>query len=147
MTFSKWTAPPTRREVTFILFSLTVFVIAFNLDATLRIIGFQPNSSLQKFGLGSDPGFDPDGRRPEAFIDDLEKLIFGNWAWEEGLVAGVDSKTLKNKNASFWNANGPVVHNEFVRWDGRMPASKLIAHAPGAYSLLVRIVFFQLMAL
>jgi hypothetical protein len=132
-----WTAPLTRREIILTLVSLTVFVISFNLDASLRVIGLQPASSLQKFGLGSDPGFDRDGRRPEAFRDGLENLIFGDWDWEEGQVAGVESKKL-NADVSLWSVQGPVVQNEFVNWGDEWPASQLVEHALGVSSLISR---------
>ena len=38
----------------------------------------------------SDPGFERDGRRPQAWRDDLERLIAGEWTWEDGQIAGVE---------------------------------------------------------
>ena len=34
--------PPTRREVTLILFSLTVFILSYNLEASLQLVGVKP---------------------------------------------------------------------------------------------------------
>lgn len=126
---AKWTTAPTRREITLVLFSLIVFIISFNLNASLRVIGLQPTGPLKKFGLGSDPGFDPDGRRPQAFRDDLENLIFGDWKWEEGQVAGVESKQTKPPSSQW--LHGSPIYKEFTNWGNERPISKLVAHAPG----------------
>ena len=37
-----WTAPPTRREVMLMLFSLTVFVLSYNLETSLGLVGVNP---------------------------------------------------------------------------------------------------------
>lgn len=126
---AKWTAPPTRREVTLVLFALAVFIVAFNLNASLQVVGLQPTASLKKFGLGSDPGLDVDGRRPPAFRDDLENLIVGDWKWEDGHVAGVESKQSKPPSKQW--LQGSAVFEEFTKWGDERPASKLITHVPG----------------
>ncbi|TBU48064.1 hypothetical protein BD309DRAFT_950501 [Dichomitus squalens] len=89
-----WAAPPTRREVMLLLFSLTVFVLSYNLETSLGLVGVNPQklsaSYLSSIGIGSkDPGFDVDGRRPAQWRDDLENLIVGDWEWREGEVSGV----------------------------------------------------------
>ena len=47
-----WTAPPTRREVTLILFSLTIFVLSYNLETSLNLVGVRPQR-LQSTYLSS----------------------------------------------------------------------------------------------
>ena len=37
-----WSAPPTRREFTLVLFSLTIFVLSYNLEASLGLVGVHP---------------------------------------------------------------------------------------------------------
>lgn len=37
-----WTAPPTRREVTLLLFSFTIFVLSYNLETSLSLVGVHP---------------------------------------------------------------------------------------------------------
>ncbi len=37
-----WTAPPTRREVSLLLFSLTIFVLSYNLETSLGLVGVRP---------------------------------------------------------------------------------------------------------
>lgn len=38
-----WTAPPTRREVTLLLFSFTIFVLSYNLETSLSLVGVHPH--------------------------------------------------------------------------------------------------------
>lgn len=37
-----WMAPPTRRELTLLLFSLTVFMFSYNLETSLGLVGVHP---------------------------------------------------------------------------------------------------------
>ena len=111
-----WVSPPTRREFTLLAFSLMVFVLSYNLETSLRMVGVSPSklstSYVGKLGTSSsmvagtlrheltpvppqglltkDPGYDRDGRRPQAWRDSLENVIAGDWAWEEGEIAGVE---------------------------------------------------------
>jgi hypothetical protein len=84
---SGWTSPPTRRELTLILFCVTIFIVAFNASTTLRLIGLDP-SSLISFSSSPAP-IGPDGRRLEGYRDRLENEIFGEWDWDPGRIAGV----------------------------------------------------------
>ena len=98
-----WTSPPTRREISLVLFALTLFVLTYNIETSLRIVGVSPklsplstlpsslSSSLSSLGFGSnDPGLDADGRRPIEWRDDLERIIVGDWEWNEGEIASVE---------------------------------------------------------
>ncbi|THH13806.1 hypothetical protein EW146_g6452 [Bondarzewia mesenterica] len=96
MRISNWTSPPTRRECTLLLFCLSIFVLAYNFDASLRLLSStSPSlpSSSSLFGIAlrssSAPPIGPDGRKPEGYRDALEGEIFGEWDWDEGRVAGV----------------------------------------------------------
>ena len=84
---SGWTSPPTRRELTLILFCVTIFIVAFNASTTLRLIGLDP-SSLVSFSPSPAP-IGLDGRRLEGYRDRLENEIFGEWDWEPGKIAGI----------------------------------------------------------
>lgn len=84
---SGWTSPPTRRELTLILFCVTIFVVAFNASTTLRLVGLDP-SSLISFSSSPAP-IGLDGRRLEGYRDRLENEIFGEWDWEPGRIAGI----------------------------------------------------------
>ncbi|KAN0113892.1 hypothetical protein V8E52_007200 [Russula decolorans] len=84
---SGWTSPPTRRELTLLLFCVTIFIVAFNASTTLRLIGLDP-SSLISFSSSPAP-IGLDGRRLEGYRDRLENEIFGEWDWEPGRIAGL----------------------------------------------------------
>lgn len=135
MRHSRWTAPPTRREFTLLLCAFTIFIISYNLNPSLHVIGLTPGASLQKLGLGSDPGFDADGRRPESFRDDSEDLIFGNWEWVEGQVAGLPAKTQKERATAqrqkSFHYVPPSVNSQQVDWAKKHPNSVLVKHTPG----------------
>ncbi|KAL6302988.1 hypothetical protein BKA93DRAFT_364114 [Sparassis latifolia] len=155
-----WFSPPTRRELTLLLFSLSIFVLAYNLESSLHFVGVHPEKSayLSTIGLSAkDPGFDPDGRRPKEWRDDLEALIFGNWQWEEGKVSGVEHgavglglgdaaiyggasgrKASRSAGKEDWGVGvnkGVSVHEQFVRWGPDVPVTKALAHVPG-YTIL-----------
>ncbi|KAL4248526.1 hypothetical protein ABKN59_007826 [Abortiporus biennis] len=142
--------PPTRREVTLVVFAFTVFILSYNLETSLQIVGVSPanlrSSYLSTFGLAKDPGFEPDGRRPVAWRDDLEKMIVGEWEWKEGHIAEVehaqddwilgglagsgqpssyiynpDGMKKASRSATRYQPGvgvkkGVTVHEQFVRW-------------------------------
>jgi hypothetical protein len=141
MRHSRWTTPPTRREFTLLLCAFTIFIISYNLNPSLHIIGLTPGASLQKLGLGSDPGFDTDGRRPESFRDDTEDLIFGDWEWAEGQVAGSPAKTLKEKTTvqrqKSFHSILPGVNSQKVEWAKEHPRTILVKHISGQWFLLI----------
>ncbi|KAI0918760.1 hypothetical protein AcV7_006903 [Taiwanofungus camphoratus] len=157
-----WSYPPTRREITLLLFSLTVFVLSYNLETSLQLVGVHPtrlsSSYLSTIGIGTpDPGLDPDGRRPKEWRDELEDMIFGEWQWEEGKVSGVEREQVGVGigNAAIYNVGysktvgrsagredrgiglttGATVQQQFLRWGSEMPTAKVVAHVPG-YTIL-----------
>lgn len=143
---SRWTAPPTRREFTLLLCAFTIFIISYNLNPSLHIIGLSPSASLQKLGLGSDPGFSPDGRRPEPFRDDTESLIFGDWEWVEGQVAGTpaggqkEKATLQRQKLSHYTPAS--VNSQEVEWTKKNPKATLVKHIPG-YTIIDSLILFN----
>lgn len=82
-----WTSPPTRRELTLLLFCVTVFTVAYNACTSLRLIGID-SSPILPFTSSPAP-IGPDGRRVEGYRDHLENEIFGEWDWEPWHIAGV----------------------------------------------------------
>jgi hypothetical protein len=82
-----WTSPPTRRELTLLLFCVTVFTVAYNACTSLRLIGID-SSPILPFSSSPAP-IGPDGRRVEGYRDHLENEIFGEWDWEPWHIAGV----------------------------------------------------------
>lgn len=83
----EWTSPPTRRELTLLLFCATVFIVAFNASSSFHLIGLDSSSFLPFSSHAAPIGFD--GRRLEGHRDHLESEIFGEWEWEPGHIAGV----------------------------------------------------------
>ncbi|KAI0828641.1 hypothetical protein BC628DRAFT_83933 [Trametes gibbosa] len=163
-----WTAPPTRREITLLLFSLTIFVLSYNLEASLGIVGVHPqkltSSYLASLGLGSkDPGFDSDGRRPKEWRDELENIIAGDWEWREGEVSGVargsSSTSGLGRTGMIYNFGGTkkvsrssqledkgvsinagvTVKDQFVKWAKDVPETSVVAHTPG-YTILDNVI-------
>ncbi|KAI0763049.1 hypothetical protein BD413DRAFT_616506 [Trametes elegans] len=163
-----WTAPPTRRELTLLLFSLTIFVLSYNLEASLGIVGLHPqkltSSYLATLGLGTkDPGFDPDGRRPKQWRDELENLIAGDWEWREGEVSGVARGSAaasgSGRTAVMYNfggnrkvarsaqkedrgvslSTGVTVKDQFIKWGKDLPETTVVSHTPG-YTVLDNVI-------
>jgi hypothetical protein len=152
----RWTAPPTRREITLVLFSLTIFILSYNLDTSLHFLGLDPvykqGSYLSRFGLASTSAIASDGRKPLGWQDKLEREVFGDWRWDEGHVAG-DGKerSQKKKGTGRYGAlwigraetgvvDGDVFGNDkahdVVNWWGNdVPKATLIEHVPGLYTL------------
>lgn len=147
-----WRAPPTRREITLVLFSLTVFILFYNLDTSFRFLGVDPVASqsalLNKFGL-SKSIIGADGRRPPGWRDPLETEIFGEWGWEQGQVAGDGAEREKVKGAdtkygAIWMGKDKTgagedqlifgegkASNTFMNWGDHVPQTKLVKHVPG----------------
>ncbi|KAH9962869.1 hypothetical protein BC827DRAFT_177842 [Russula dissimulans] len=116
---SVWKTPPTRRELTLVLFCVAIFIVAFNASATFTIIGLDLHL-LNPFSSKRAP-LGADGRRPEGYRDRLENEIFGEWGWEPGRVAGVKEseadRLLHGKTHGHPNA--------YVRGEGRSGAQAM----------------------
>lgn len=146
-----WRSPPSRRELTLVLFSLTVFILFYNLDTSLHLLGIDPASSqsafLSKFGFQKGI-IGTDGRRPPGWRDPLEGEIFGEWEWEEGQVAGTGAEREKVKGEDHWGAvwlgkektgagEKPEIFGDgragdaFVFWDDNVPRTEVVQHTPG----------------
>lgn len=148
-----WRKPPSRRELTLTLFSLIVFILFYNLDASFHLLGIDPTSSQSalfgKFGFKSGI-IGIDGRKPPGWRDELEGQIFGDWSWEEGQVAGNGAEREKvkggkdDKYGAIWLGQGKTGSGEnqaifgegfagdaFLSWDSNVPTTKLVKHVPG----------------
>jgi|ERR1700722_6017709 len=134
-----WLSPPTRREITLVLFSLSIFIFAYNLDVTLS----PHNAVFRRLGLSSTSVISQDGRRPPGWRDRLEDIIFGDWPWDEGHVSGDGAERAMRKGSNRYgaqwmgkNETGPV-HGEDIasdvlnRWGDQVPTTTLIKHVPG----------------
>ena len=145
-----WFSPPTRREISLLLFSFTVFVFAYNIDITLS----PHNLVFRKLGLSSSSVIGKDGRRPPGWRDRLEDEIFGEWRWEEGHVAGEGPDRRRERGTDRYGAQwlgrneiGDVVgeiygtttaDNAILRWGDDVPITTMVRHVPGQQSRLPR---------
>ena len=82
-----WISPPTRRELTLLLFCPTLFIVAFNASSSFRLIGLDSSAFIPFSSHPTPIGLD--GRRLEGHRDRLEAEIFGEWEWEPGRIAGI----------------------------------------------------------
>lgn len=152
--------PPNRREYTLIVFCLTVFTLAYNLETSIRHIGIDPartQSVLGRLGLGRFNAIDHDGRKLPGYRDELEKKIYGNWAWDAGYVAGDGQERSQEYGAgphgAMWLGPSAVgelrgkrygtdsVSDGFWRWDDEIPQTKLVKHVPGKYPYFLHVTF------
>lgn len=145
----RWTSPPTRREISLIIFSLTVFALSYNIDTSIRLVGVQ---RLRRLGLGGGgrTAIGPDGRRAPAARDALEKTIYGDWAWDAEDIAGDGLERSQAKgvgrHGAMWVGKRDVgalrsrslgestVDQAFWRWGDALPRTKLMKHVPGTCS-------------
>jgi hypothetical protein len=147
----KWTAPPDRREITLVLFTLTVFILSYNLDSSLQLLG------LSKLGLGGAIGIDKDGRKPPRWRDSLEDTVFGEWAWDEGHVAGNGAERSQEKGTGRYGAQwigrsetgdvsgaifGETSANDVLDWWDAVPRTQLVKHTP-VYTILDSPILFN----
>ncbi|KAH9171355.1 hypothetical protein EDB89DRAFT_2114528 [Lactarius sanguifluus] len=165
-----WTSPPTRRELTLLLFCVTVFIVAYNSSTSLRLFGFNSSSLISR-----PTPIGPDGRRPEGYRDGLENEIFGEWDWEPGHIAAVKEaesarvmhgKTYGNPDAyirgegqsgeqAMWlqgvgegrygqgeGLGSTSVNDDLVRWGDDVPTTQLMRHVPG-FTILDNAILFS----
>ncbi|KAJ7753381.1 hypothetical protein DFH07DRAFT_824297 [Mycena maculata] len=155
----RWTASPTRREISLIIFSLTVFALSYNIDSSIRLVGLtRQNAVLSRLGLGGRAAIGPDGRRLPGARDALEDFIYGDWAWDAEQIAGdgVERSQAKGvgRHGAMWVGKreaGPVtsrslgpmtVDQAFQRWGDDVPHTKLVKHVPG-YTVIDNIILFN----
>ncbi|KAJ7081682.1 hypothetical protein C8R43DRAFT_1052552 [Mycena crocata] len=157
----RWTAPPTRREISLVIFSLTVFALAYNIDSSVRLVGLsRQNAVLARLGLGSSghTAIGPDGRLPPGVRDALEDMIYGDWAWDADQIAGdgVERSQAKGvgRHGAMWMDKRQVgaltssslgeatVDQAFERWGDAVPRSRVVKHVPG-YTVIDNIILFN----
>jgi len=135
-----------------ILFSLTVFFFSYNIDNSIRLMGFDPEAAhgvvSSTLGLGNSKLIGTDGRKLAGWRDTLETDIFGSWGWDEGHVAGDGAERSQPKGTGKYGAIwagqketggvsnkflGEMTANDgFWRWRDDIPKSRVLRHAAGA---------------
>ncbi|KAJ3506355.1 hypothetical protein NLJ89_g6912 [Agrocybe chaxingu] len=160
----RWSAPPERREIALVLLSLIAYFFAYNLDASLNLIGVDPQATqgalFRNIGLGKTRVIGPDGRKPPGWRDPLEMDIYGEWQWEEGHVAGEGKErsqpTVSGRHGATWRAQQEMmntspgdqsfsestVDNALQRWGEDVPQTQVVKHVPG-YSILDNVVLLN----
>lgn len=120
----------TRREVSLLLFALSVFLIAYNLNSTPSLSSLSSSSSAS-LNLLADLSANAllrarnsnilrkDGRRAKQYADALETDVLGDW----------EINTRKSHDLSPYGVTEEAQH---VFWEGGdVPRSTLVAHVPG----------------
>jgi hypothetical protein len=146
-------APLERRELMLILFSLIIFSFSFNIDNSIRLLGFDPEAAhgvvSSTLGFGNSKVIGQDGRKLAGWRDSLEDEIFGSWGWDEGHIAGDGAERTQLKGTGKYGAlwagqkeTGDVtnkflgertVNEGFWRWRDDIPHSKVVRHAAGVF--------------
>jgi hypothetical protein len=158
-----WLTPLTRREITLLLFALTVYILFYNVDSSLQTLGLSAaelqQNWLSKVGLqtleSSIPG--PDGRKSKPWRDRLELEIFGDWEWEEGKVAGDSHHMSQGKGVGKYGAmwqdhrklepissnspGAPTVDAAIQSWTS-IPTTEIVHHVKG-YTVLHNLIVYN----
>ena len=167
-----WTATPTRRELLLVLVSVTIFVVAYNADTTLSLLGFSVRP-YSPFASARDAPIGADGRKPAGCRDALEDEIFGTWDWEPDHIAGIkDAEELRvvgksGEGESYLHGVGltgeqalwlqgvgegkyvtdgrlgkTTINEEFARWGEEVPRTKVVFHEPGKASFVPKVAMY-----
>ncbi|KAM6503476.1 hypothetical protein JOM56_000419 [Amanita muscaria] len=154
-----WTSPPTRREFTLLLFCFAVYIISYNIDSSLRLLGVDPGEKGVVLGLTETKHIGNDGRKPKGWNDAAEDLIYGTWAWDEGHVAGDGSERSQGKGSgrygAMWMSKSDIaalsskaglgdttVNQAVYWWQNGLPTTKVVKNVPG-YTILGNVIIFN----
>ncbi|KAL0960064.1 hypothetical protein HGRIS_011712 [Hohenbuehelia grisea] len=151
----RWPSPLDRRELSLILFAITVFTLSYNLENSVGLLGLDPiakqGAVFSKLGFGGKSIIAEDGRRPPEWIDSMERKILGSWGWKKGRVAGDGLERSKAKDgdqySAMWMSHDDIApltnkqldsspaHTALDSWGSNIPTTRLIKHAAG-YTIL-----------
>ncbi|EJC99377.1 uncharacterized protein FOMMEDRAFT_160990 [Fomitiporia mediterranea MF3/22] len=116
----------TRREITLLLFALTVFLVAYNFESsvpTLSLARSAINDLSASALLNVQNVFREDGRRSSKFADDLEVAVLGDWE-------------IESRKQYDLGPGGVTEDQHHLYWgNGNIPSTNLVAHVPG-YTIL-----------
>ena len=124
-----WHSPPSRREVSLALFSLTTFVLFYGLETS-----FTSSTTSEASDKGADSS-----------TVNWDDVIYGNWTRQEQLVAENAQKHALEERPSDPTAVsfhphvfGSVgVNDGILDWGDEIPTTTLLKHVPGARRRLV----------
>lgn len=155
-----WFSPLDRREITLLLLCVVVYILAYNLETSLHLLGVDSVATsgavFSRIGLGKTRAIDHDGRKPNGWRDKLELEIYGNWGWDQGHVAGNgDERTQKPGTGQHgaawvskaeardlsWKPFGEVsVDQAIQRWRDDVPSTKVLKHTAGTHLIITSMI-------
>ncbi|KAF9219516.1 hypothetical protein BS17DRAFT_420472 [Gyrodon lividus] len=133
----QWCSPPSRREISLALFSITTFILFYNLETSFSYFGPRSEEVVTAPQVGG---------KLSSWRDAWEMEIYGDWTWEEHQVAKnaqknrVDDKSGKASSSLEAAVSvslqpqifGTVgVNDGFMNWGDEIPMTSLIRHVPG----------------
>ncbi|KAI6107589.1 hypothetical protein EDD17DRAFT_1528370 [Pisolithus thermaeus] len=133
-----WYSLPTRREISIVLFSLTIFVLFYNLESSFQQL--QTRQGWVAQGVSKQSGV--------AASVNWEEELYGDWTLEELQVAknaqSRHQESVKN-STSLWGSRerastnfhseiyGTVgVNDGYIHWNEDLPTTTIIKHVPGS---------------
>jgi hypothetical protein len=118
-----WHSPPNRREVALALFSLTTFVLFYNLETSFTSRTTEANN-----------------KSADSSSVNWDEVIYGNWTRQEQLVAENAQKhplleessdpTAVSFHAHVFGSVG--VNDGILDWGDEIPTTTVLKHVPGA---------------
>ncbi|KAI6019818.1 hypothetical protein F5J12DRAFT_813448 [Pisolithus orientalis] len=133
-----WYSLPTRREISLILFSLTIFVLFYNLESSFRQLRALQGWVAQ--GVSKESG--------SAASVNWEEELYGDWTLEELEVAkNAEARHQEsvNSSTSLWGSRAQAstnshpeiygtvgVNDGYVHWGEELPTTTVVKHVPGS---------------
>ncbi|KAF8556036.1 hypothetical protein OG21DRAFT_1506985 [Imleria badia] len=113
-----WYAPPTRRELSLVLFSFTTFVLFYNLETSFTSSGETSKKSADSTSVNWD------------------NVIYGNWTWEEQQVAENAQKHALDATTTSASFSPDIfgsasVNDGILDWGDEIPTTTVLKHVPG----------------
>ncbi|KAF9450284.1 hypothetical protein P691DRAFT_665614 [Macrolepiota fuliginosa MF-IS2] len=155
-------SPPDRRETTLFLFCIAIYILAYNLESSLQLLGVDSVATsgavFTRIGLGKTRTIGSDGRKPSGWRDKLELAIYGDWGWDEGHVAGNGDERSQRagtgRHGATWANRREVgkvagklfgevpVDQALQWWRDDVPETKILKHTAG-YTVLDNVFIFN----
>lgn len=149
----RWPTPLEKRETVLIFLSVTVYLLAYNIDTSLRILGIDPATThgavFNRLGWVGTKEIGRDGRKPVGWRDALENTIYGEWTWSRGHIAGDGAERSQSvgtgRHGATWTPrerslitagtsySDSSVNDALEKWGDNLPQTRVIKHAAGIY--------------